>query len=298
MVDGMGIRIDPTLEFVWRDPHTVQIGVDPVRAVVPVPTIAQERFLGTLRSETPRDALPAIAEQVQCSPERAAGVLGAVSPAVIEPVPHRTRNVEVQGATPVADSIAEFLVGDGVAVVRTQAPPGGPVPMPDPTPDVAVVVTEHVLDPAVRAAWTRREIPHLAVVIGDGRIRIGPLIEPVDGPCLSCIELARVDEDPHWPTLASQVWGRPAAPLSMLRTATIATLTASIVLARLPFTSAPGVGEQLVIERDDLSVTRRTIARHPLCACRTLPGIGSADGLPTEHSPAPTMSPSLIDELG
>jgi len=37
----MGIRIDPTLEFVWRDPTTVQLGVDPPRAVVPVPSTAE-----------------------------------------------------------------------------------------------------------------------------------------------------------------------------------------------------------------------------------------------------------------
>ena len=57
----MGIRIDPTLEFVWRDPGTVQLGVDPPRSVVPVPTVAEERFLCALRRETSRDALTALA---------------------------------------------------------------------------------------------------------------------------------------------------------------------------------------------------------------------------------------------
>lgn len=57
----MGIRIDPSLEFVWRDLHTVQIGVDPPRAVVPVASVAEERFLTSLRRETSREALPALA---------------------------------------------------------------------------------------------------------------------------------------------------------------------------------------------------------------------------------------------
>lgn len=87
----MGIRIDPTLEFVWRDPATVQLGVDPPRAVVPVPTTGEERFLSALRSETGREALSGVAAAAGCPPEVAARVLGAASPAVVDVLPSHSR---------------------------------------------------------------------------------------------------------------------------------------------------------------------------------------------------------------
>jgi bacteriocin biosynthesis cyclodehydratase domain-containing protein len=287
----MGIRIDPALEYVWRDPHTVQLGVDPVRAVVPVPAVADERFLSTLRAETPRDALAAIAEQSGCSPGRAAAILGAASPAmidVLEPTPFR---VEVSGSGGLADLVAEHLAGEGLEPIRTVSPRGGPIVRVAPDARLAVVVTDHVVDPVLRGAWTRRAVPHLAVVVGDGRVRIGPLIEPDLGPCLQCVELARVDDDPHWPTLASQVWGRQAPPLTPTRAATVAATVTAIVLRRAPFTSAEPDGVLTLLDRADMSVTTRTVPRHPACACRALPGTDSDAGLHRARSPAATTSP-------
>jgi len=272
----MGIRIDPSLEFVWRDPHTVQVGVDPPRAVIAVPTAADERFLSALRRETSREALPAIAEQAGSPPAEAAAVLGAVAPALIDVLPEPLSRVEVHGRGSVAVLLADLLLREGVTVVRTTAPLGGPVPLPDPPPQLAVVVADHVVDPALRSAWIRRDVPHLPVVVGDGRVRIGPLLEPAAGPCLHCLELARTDEDPGWPTIASQVWGRPASVPSSLLAAAVAVTACRLLLDRLPRTGAvPPTGEQFLLNRDDLALRSRTIRPHPRCACRALPGNGS-----------------------
>ncbi|KQS08831.1 TOMM precursor leader peptide-binding protein [Curtobacterium sp. MCLR17_007] len=284
----MGIRIDPTLEFVWRDPSTVQLGVDPPRAVVAVPTTAEERFLLALRAETGRDALAGVATSVGCRPEVAAHVLGAASPAVLDMIPEPLVRAEVHGTGRVADAVDAYLTGEGVTVVRTTAPRGGPVTLPDPEPKLAVLVADHVVDPALRAAWTRRGVPHLPVVVSDGRVRIGPFLVPGAGPCLQCLEYAHVDDDPAWPAIAAQVWGRPAAALSPYRSGAIAAAVTRLVVERLPRTTArPGI-DQLVFERDDLSVTRRRTAPHPRCACRALPGTDSAPGNPRAWTPAVT----------
>ncbi|WP_144764441.1 TOMM precursor leader peptide-binding protein [Curtobacterium sp. 9128] len=270
----MGIRIDPTIEFVWRDPTTVQLGVDPPRAVVGVPTTAEERFLCALRRETGRDALAGLATSVGCRPEVAARVLGAASPAVLDMLPEPLARVEVHGTAGLAATLDDYLTGEGVTVVRTASPRGGPVTVPDPEPALAVVVAEHVVDPAVRAAWTRRGTPHLPVVVGDGRVRVGPMLVPGSGPCLQCIEYAHVDEDPAWPAIAAQVWGRPAAPLSPYRSGAVAAAVARRVLEWLPGTSVQPDDEQLVFDRDDLAVSRRPVRAHRRCACRALPGTG------------------------
>ncbi|MET3453254.1 TOMM precursor leader peptide-binding protein [Curtobacterium sp. 1544] len=284
----MGIRIDPTLEFVWRDPRTVQLGVDPPRAVIAVPTTGEERFLCALRRETGREALSGLAAATGCPPDVAARVLGAASPAVVDVLPEPLSRVEVHGAGTLADTIGALLEGEGITVARTSAPRGGPVDLPSQEPRLAVVVAEHVVDPALRAAWTRRGVPHLSVVVGDGRVRVGPLLVPGAGPCLQCIEYARADDDPAWPAIAAQVWGRPAAPLSPYRTAAIAAAASRLLLERLPLrTQRPG-DDQVVFDRDDLSVSRQPVRLHPRCACRALPGSDSPPGLPHAWSPVRT----------
>lgn len=284
----MGIRIDPTLEFVWRDPTTVQLGVDPPRAVVPVPSTPEERFLLAIRRETGRDALPGLARATGCDPATAAAVLGAASPTVVDVLPEPLARVELHGGCPLADAVATMLAGEGVTVVRTRSVPGAPVPLPDPDPQLAVVVAPHVVDPTLRAAWTRRGVPHLPVVVGDGRVRLGPFVVPGAGPCLQCVEYTRVDDDPLWPTIAAQLWGRPAPPLSPWRAAAIAASVTGTVLDRLPLLHQPPDDELRLYDRTDLSVTRRPVPPHPRCACRSLPGTGSVSALPRAWNPVVT----------
>jgi bacteriocin biosynthesis cyclodehydratase domain-containing protein len=294
----MGIRIDPTLEFVWRDPDTVQLGVDPPRAVVSVPTTAEERFLCALRRETARDAMAGLARSVGCPPAAAARVLGDAAPAVVDMLPEPLARVEVAGSGAVADELDRMLTGDGVTVVRTVVPRGGPVPEPDPAPAVAVLVADHVTDPVVRAAWSRRPVPHLPVVVGDGRVRVGPYLVPGAGPCLQCVELERTDTDAAWPAIAAQVWGRPAAALSPWRAATVAAAVTRSVLDRLPLVTQRPDAEQMVFDRADLSVTRRWVGPHPRCACRSLPGTGSPPVVRPATTPVPTTSSSGNDGPG
>ncbi|MBF4609181.1 hypothetical protein [Curtobacterium sp. VKM Ac-1393] len=284
----MGIRIDPTLEFVWRDPATVQLGVDPPRAVVAVPSVGEERFLSALRRETGREALSGLAAASGCPPDVAARILGAASPAVIEVLPEPLERIEVHGSGALADTVASYLSGEGVTVARTSSSRGGPVVVPEHDPRLAVVVADHVVDPALRAAWSRRGVPHLAVVVGDGRIRLGPFVVPGAGPCLQCAEFARVDDDPAWPAIASQLWGRPPKPLSPWRTAAVAAATTRLLVERLPLRTQRADPDQLVFDRGDLAVSRWSVPLHPRCACRALPGTDSGPALPHAWNPVAT----------
>ena len=78
-----------------------------------------------------------------------------------------------------------------------------------------------------------------------------------------------------------------------------------VVLGRLPSATVargrPGDADhrdQLVLDRSDLAVTRRSVPPHPRCACRALPGTDSAPGCPRAPNPAATTSPSPSDALG
>ena len=94
-----------------------------------------------------------------------------------------------------------------------------------------MLVGHYVLEPARHRRWLRRDIPHLPVVFSDGEIRVGPLVEPGHGPCLYCLELARVDEDPAWPAIACQLVGRDAPTETARASIDVATHVAGLVQA-------------------------------------------------------------------
>lgn len=283
----MGIRIDPALEFVWRDPHTVQLGTDPVRAIIPVPTAAAERFLIALRTETAQGALPAIARQCGCEPDEAADILRESAPALRQSAADEPPTaVIVLGTNPLADAVAGNLHGEGFALERRSL--DGPLPDettlsarspsdPGEPRHLVIVVAEHVIAPRLRAGLARRSVPHLPVVVGDGAVRVGPIVEPVGTPCLHCLELHRSDQDHAWPVVATQLLGRRAALLSPYRVAFISALTTQHVLRFFGSSQLERRAEQVVVDRASLSVVTQTVEPHPTCLCGGLPGIDSDD---------------------
>lgn len=278
----MGIRIDPALELVWLDPTTVRLGVDPPVADVPVPTTPEERFVLALGRETPRTALEVVAAHCGLDAVGAAGVLGAASPAMIETGAADIGTVTVVGDGALAEAIAGVLAAEGAPVVRA-----------DPTDAhvfagsrAVVAVQDHVVDPVLRAALATGDVPHLVVLVGDGRVRVGPVIGAAEGtvtggPCLACLELHRADEDPHWPVVAAQLLRRPAPALGAITTAQVTALACGTVLDRLRRgAGAAGPPEQVLVARDGSGISRRSVPPHPACGCRAPRGTGSAPDRP------------------
>ncbi len=309
----MGIRIDPTLELVWRDPYTMQLGTDPARAIVSVPDASAERFLTALRTETARGALAAVAQQYGCDPMSAARTLRAAAPALTETTNPMPAATAIIGAHPAADAIVEMLAGESVDVRRLAADDASAVAAYD--GDLSVVVAEHVIAPRVRSALTRSCVPHLPVVIGDGAVRIGPILDPDHGPCLHCLELRHAAADGAWPAIATQLLGRRAAPLTPYRVSVVATRAAAEVLDfltgpnRLPSArplphphstddrSDSGTG-QLVLDRASLTAVRVPVAQHPDCLCAGPQGIGSVHDLRNGSRPGATRSRSASGARG
>ena len=75
-------------------------------------------------------------------------------------------------------------------------------------PGLVLLVADWIVSPADHARWLNRDIPHLPIVLGDRGVTVGPFVEPGSGPCLHCVHLSRTDDDPAWPVLATQLWGR------------------------------------------------------------------------------------------
>ncbi len=71
--------------------------------------------------------------------------------------------------------------------------------------DCAVIVAQQAIEPRRYVQWLNRDVPHLAVSFEGDKAAVSPLIVPGRGPCLFCLEQARVDQDPSWPVVASQL---------------------------------------------------------------------------------------------
>ncbi|MES2171477.1 MAG: hypothetical protein V4479_12275 [Actinomycetota bacterium] len=240
----MVLKLDPIWPIVWRDPHTVQVGVDRPVAVLEQLTAEQERMVAALVAGVGRSGLDMIdgpaAAIVFCpttscsvdtdarpcrSPAAADAMLARLGTALIgEPV--QPAGAAVFGAGRTADRLRSVLAATGTPVV---------------------IVAHYVIAPDLHSRWLRRDLPHLPVVYGDSIVRIGPFVEPGSGPCLYCLELHHTDADPAWPAIASQLLGRRAHTETDLVAIEVAATVARLVARR----SASDPGAARSIERRD-----------------------------------------------
>ena len=116
--------------------------------------------------------------------------------------------------------------------------------------------------------------PHLAVVVDEDRVRIGPLVRPGLSPCVNCHDLHRTTWDRAWPALLHQL-GRPAAAVTCagLEATTAHAAAVEIAVEVLAFVDGQRprtTGHCLLIgPRHDQRLTR-AVPFHPSCTCDLL----------------------------
>ncbi|HEX4401710.1 MAG TPA: TOMM precursor leader peptide-binding protein [Galbitalea sp.] len=269
----MVLRLDGRFATVWRDPFSLQIGVDPAQVVLRDVSTAQERMIAALESGVSRSGLDMIASSSGASINDVSALLRTLKLLLVadEPIGAAPR-VSIVGTGQTVERIANTLAlaGAEVSVSRSVADSAA-----EDDCDLGVVVGHYVLDPESYGFWLRRDLPHLPVVFGDEAVMIGPMIEPGSSPCLYCLEHHRRDTDASWSAIASQLWGRRARSETALASTEVATRVARLVHARLELgrpahrtTSARSF--QLVVETGE--VTRREWMPHPDCGCIAVPG--------------------------
>ena len=296
----MVLRLDPRYPLVWRTPDTIQLGIDRPLAIVPGVTAPLETVIAALRVGVPRLGALMLGRQAGATDAATTALLQALAPALVDldprpeasgsetPAPEQARSsstpagppdtgprpvVCVDGVGPTAERIRGLLAELGTQVVA----PGTPATQseradPDRTdPDLAVLVDHFVLAPERHGRWLRRDVPHLPVVFSDTEVRIGPLVEPGAGPCLTCLELEHVDDDPAWPAIACQLLHRTAPTETTRLSIEVATMAAGMVHDRVFAASNSFATASLVIDGTSLAVRRRAHQPHERCGCRFLP---------------------------
>ena len=271
----MVLQLDPRLPLVWRSPQSLQLGVDDPAVVISEVSEAEERMLAALVAGVSRPGLSMIAASSGADESAVESLLRAVAPAmrskIGEPVP---ATVTLVGRGPTADLLTGALAASGVRLRL-------PGPDPDLGQDVdgdgfAVIVAHFVIEPEFHGRWLRRDVPHLPIVFGDTGARVGPIVEPGDGPCLYCLERTRTDADRAWPAIASQLWGRRSPADGGLIATEVAAIAARIVISRLR--AGPGDPVSVRLDAETGVRTERTWHPHPECGCAALPGTGTAVG--------------------
>lgn len=260
----MILRLDPRWTLVWRDPFTVQLGVDPPAVVLESVSSTEERLIAALGVGITRAGLGVVAsgrdDVVDDLLRRLAPALDSSGRTAVERGKGSPPHVALTGEGRLLELTARVLGDAGLAptVART--------PAALPSGDIAfgLVLARGVVPPDANAFWLRRDVPHLAAVVGDATVRLGPLVEPGAGPCLVCVELHRRDVDPAWPAIATQLLARPPRDAPAALAAEAAATMARLVLGRL--NGAVTAPTMLRIAADGTR-TRRAVTRHPDCGC-------------------------------
>jgi bacteriocin biosynthesis cyclodehydratase domain-containing protein len=282
----MAIRLDPRLPLVWRTPDSLQLGVDRPPVVLTAVSRLDERLLDALRHGISRGGLDMIADTEGGSPAQVTQLLDLVRPALLPPRDPEARPapptapVSIVGGGPTADRIQDALSRAGHDVRRAAATlPAGADDRGE-RPALAVIVAHFAIAPAVYGHFSREDMPHLPVVLGDRQATVGPLVEPGRTVCCYCLDLHRRDADPAWPAMATQLLGRDSGSDAGLAAGEVAALAARPAHRLLATGENALASHQAVLDVGTGRVTRRGASPHPLCGCRALPGTATAPAAP------------------
>ncbi|UTT61757.1 hypothetical protein [Microcella humidisoli] len=260
----MILRLDPRRPLVWRTPHSLQIGVDPVLAQLDDVSEGDARLVDALTVGVTRDGLAMLADRAIVPEDRVEAIIRALAPALVEAniAPAPSSAIAVIGSGLGARRIAAVLLEAGHAVTLTPSMTARPRCA---RPAIVVLVSTHVVDPIEHQRWLRRDIPHLPMVFGEAAVTVGPLVLPGESGCLACVEQRRTLDDPARPAIAAQLWGTAAAA----ETAPLATEAAvealRLLRAGIP---TPPLSTSVRLDAESGVRTVRQWRPSPQCGCR------------------------------
>lgn len=281
----MVLHLDDAYPLVWRTPTSVQVGIDAPHVVLVEVTAGVERLLAALRAGISVSGWEMLARDANVSPSDAQHVLDVLAPVMAAPAVAPPTRALVTGTGPLAYALAGLLQDAGALA-----------PADDEHPALAVLVADWVIGPDDAARWLRDDVPHLPIVSADRSITVGPLVEPGAGPCIYCVHLAHTDDDPAWPAVSAQLWGRAAPRQSQLTVLSAATFAARVVLARLRDGAGPAP-RGWRISADGAAISGWTARTHSRCSCAAPPESDWAPG-PDRAVPAATRSSPVGGALG
>ncbi len=142
--------------------------------------------------------------------------------------------------------------------------------------DCAAIIAHQAIEPRRYVQWLNRDVPHLSLTFEADKSSVSPLIVPGRGPCLYCLEQARIAKDARWPVMASQLVANRARLDDSASRLFCAGLAIQKMLSHLDDvggfrqTEKELVGYQLEFASGTVSEFRW--AEHAACSCRLASG--------------------------
>jgi hypothetical protein len=277
ILTDMVLRLDPRLPLLWRTPSSAQFGSDEPVVVLEDVTEGEDRLLATLGAGISDTGYAMLARSLGVSAEASQALLEALAPVLVTNAPEPLPRAAVLGDSPLARAVAGLLAAEGVLGGAEEAA-------------VVVLVADWVLAPADHLGWLNRDVPHLPVVVSERAVTVGPLVEPGDGPCLYCVQLARLDADPAWLAVATQLLGREGREIGDLERAEVAAFVTRRVLERL--TGSRVLGRAWRMDAAG-GVSSRVWGRHPDCRCGVPAGTDWAAAPPSADPGVPRTASAV-----
>ncbi|MEX2441246.1 MAG: hypothetical protein WD400_01215 [Pontimonas sp.] len=262
-------RLHTSRPLLWHTPHDLQVGLDAPHTQVHNIDNDAAPILHALHSGVSEGGLGLLRNQTGMSETAVNELLTQLAPAC-EPDPEPLhRSVHLVGASGALPVMAGVLGAMGVEVNHCTDVHD----LPEETPGGVILIGDYVAHPDWVSVLSQTDVPHTPVIFSDLTVQVGPRIQPGHSPCLSCVDWAKRVDHPHWLTVQSQLWGKPAPQATPAGGGVAATLVSLIhgLLGALP--SSLGVGLPGVVldwRAQDGALGIRTIEFDPGCACRGL----------------------------
>jgi hypothetical protein len=138
--------------------------------------------------------------------------------------------------------------------------------------DVVVVCCEGEVPRPRLDALVQQETPHVLLVVAEGRVRVGPFVQPGHTACQRCIDAHHSEDDPRHALLIEQQ-SRPATPpwgLPPPVPGDLVDIAVGLVardLCRWADVLRPATWSTTLTVDADLELPRRVWSRHAACGC-------------------------------
>ena len=242
------LRLDPALPLVWRTPDTLQVGIDPVVAVIPQVADAALPLVEGLRAGVTPSGAAMLAAHGGLEDSERESLLTRLRPALRPSVQLTPLALSLRGQSSHRTLIAQHLTLLGHDVSETASS------------RERIIVANYVLNPAEYREGMSHDIPHTPVIFMDQAVRVGPRVTPGVGPCLQCLWQHEVARNPHHQAVMSQLWNSQAP------TDTPA-MTLHAVWAALTLINRQKPGEIIRIDAHSGQWRTFTTAASPECLC-------------------------------
>jgi hypothetical protein len=166
--------------------------------------------------------------------------------------------VWVDGTGLVADTVRELMGAANVAVSATAA-----------QATIVVVASDSEPDRARADATMRSGLPHVWAYVRELVGVVGPFVLPGQAPCLRCVDAARTDLDPAWPTLLESSAAKPlrVAPCDPLLATLVAAWAAQEVALWTSGIRPQSYGQVIEVPHGCGPVEAAVFEVHPYCGC-------------------------------